>query len=123
MLEPLPLTWYIESPIDYEHKQYVLFDYLQKVEISFINKKLSPHLLHIEKMIIEMSAFENLIQEYRGQFNKHRYIYLFDNPKLSGENEETLEEIIKIIDFSIPQVKTRIDLGYKIFKKNRQILY
>lgn len=123
MVEPLPITWYSESPIDFEYKQYILFAYLQKVENSFINKIVSPHLLHMEKMLDEMSTFDKLIDDYRGQFDRHRYIYLFKDNKLTGENDEMLMEVRKIIDFSIPQLKTRIDFGYKVFEKNKQILY
>lgn len=123
MVEPLPITWYSESPIDLEYKQYILFAYLQKVENSFINKILSPHLLHMEKMLEEMSTFERVISDYRGQFDKHRYIYLFKDNKLTGENDEMLEEVRRIIYFSVPQLKTRIDFGYNVLEKNKQILY
>ncbi len=36
----LTIDWYIKPPIDFEHKQYVLFAYLQKVDKSFMEKKL-----------------------------------------------------------------------------------
>ena len=123
MINQLPLTWYMESPIDFEHKQYVLLAYLQKVDTLFLLKNLSPHLLHMEKMINELKNYEISYEKIKKDFDKNRYIYFEDNPKLKGENDELIVEIKEIVKFSIPQVKTRIEFGYKIFEKNKQILY
>lgn len=122
MGEIIPITWYIESPIDFEYKQYVLLSYLQIVDKSFMNKKLSPHFLHMEKMIDEMMYFKESLNDVKKIFDSNRYLY-FDNEKLQGENNQLVEEIIEIVEFSLPQVKTRINLGKTILSKNRQILY
>ena len=50
----LNLDWYFESPLDFELKQYRLLSYLRVVEDSFLLKKLSPHLLHLEKIKTEL---------------------------------------------------------------------
>ena len=78
MSEIIPITWYIESPIDFEHKQYILLSYLQKVDNSFINKHLSPHFLHMEKMIIEMLSFQDSVLLMKKRFDKERYIFFKD---------------------------------------------
>jgi hypothetical protein len=118
----LPITWYTESPIDFEHKQYMLFNYLQKVDSNFQNKILSPHLLHLEKIMDELFYFENVFDMIIGDFNKNRYQY-FDNPKLEGENNKLIYEIREIVDFAIPQIEPRIKFGYSVLKRNSQILY
>lgn len=118
----LPITWYTESPIDFEHKQYMLFNYLQKVDSNFQNKILSPHLLHLEKIMDELFYFENVFDMIIGDFNKNRYQY-FDNPKLEGENNKLIYEIREIVDFAIPQIESRIKFGYSVLKRNSQILY
>lgn len=123
MSEIIPVTWYLDSPIDFEHKQYILLSYLQKVDDSFLYKKLSPHYLHMEKMIIEMLNFQNSLLDIKNRFDKERYIFFNDNPKLKGENNELVKEINEIVEFSLPQVKTRLDLGKFILKKNNQLLY
>ena len=123
MSNQLPLTWYIESPIDFEHKQYILLNYLQKVDTSFLLKNLSPHLLHMEKIVDELKNYEESYEKMKKGFDKNRYIYFNDNPKLIGENDNLIIEIKEIVSFSIPQVRTRIDFGYKILEKNRQILF
>jgi hypothetical protein len=123
MVDIIPVTWYIESPIDFEHKQYVLLSYLQTVDGSFMDKKLSPHLLHLEKMINEMLNFKESLNDIKKRFDKERYIFFEDNSKLEGENNRLVEEIREIVEFSLPQVETRIKLGQIILTKNQQILY
>lgn len=118
----LSLTWYIDSPIDSEYKEYLLFSYLQKVDSDFYKKILSPHLLHLEKLIDELISFESSFQKVKNTFDKNRYVY-FENVKLEGENNEILYEIKDLISFSIPQIEPRISLGYKILKKHNQVLY
>ncbi len=123
MIDIIPVTWYIESPIDFEHKQYVLLSYLQTVDGSFMNKKLSPHLLHMEKMINEMLNFNESLSDMKKRFDKERYIFFEDNSKLEGENNHLVEEISEIVQSSLPQVEARLKLGQTILLKNKQILY
>ena len=118
----LSLNWYTESPIDFEHKQYLLFSYLQKVDSDFMLKKLSPHLLHMEKIMDELIGFQSSFTLIKKNFDKNRYVY-FENIKLEGEDNSLLTEIKEIVEFSLPQVEPRIKLGYKILKKNNQILF
>ncbi len=123
MADLLPINWYIESPIDFEHKQYVLFAYLQKVDHSFFFKNLSPHLLHMESLIRELHEFKDSFKDIKRKFDKERYIFFKDNPKLIGEDNQLVYEIKEIVEFSIPQVECRILTGNKILQKNRQVLY
>lgn len=118
----LSVTWYSDDPIDFEYKEYLLFAYLQRVESSFQNRVLSPHLLHMERIIDELLMFRGSFEEIKKTFNKNRYVYL-DNKKLEGENDKFIIEIKELVEFAIPQVQPRIDHGYKILKKNRQILF
>ena len=122
MQELLSITWYTEEPLDLEYKEYLLLAYLQKVENSFQEKILSPHLLHMERMIDEMVMFEACFKEIKKTFDKNRYVY-FENVKLQGEDNSLINEIKELVQFSIPQVRTRVNHGYKILKKNRQILF
>jgi len=123
MSEIIPITWYMESPIDFEHKQYTLLSYLQKVDESFMYKKVSPHLLHMEKMINDMLNFQESLSQMKKRFDKERYIFFDDNFKLDGENNNLIGEIDEIVGFSIPQIKTRINLGNFILLKFKQVIY
>lgn len=116
-------TWYIEPPYDFEYKQYILLDYLQKVDKSFIQKILSPHLLFMNVIIQDLFIYKNSYIKMKKRFDKERYIFFDDNSKLIGEDNESIDVVNEIIDFSIPQIKSRIELGNNILKRHRQILY
>ena len=117
------VNWFQTPPIDFEHKQYLLYAYLQCVDKSFLGRKVSPHLLHLQKLLNEMDIFLCKYTQMKEAFNKKRYHY-FDNPKLEGEENVEVDQIVEIVDFSIPQVKSRIEQGYVIYKKYpEQILH
>ena len=122
MYELLPITWYFDTPIDYEHKQYCLLAYLLKVDNDFLNKVLSPHLLHLEKLKTELIEFNSSYIKTINSFEKGRYIYLKDDNQPKLENPHILE-IKEIVDFSIPLINLRIDLGYQILNQKKQVLY
>jgi hypothetical protein len=123
MEELINVNWYIEPPIDFEYKQYKLLAYLQKVDDAFIKKILSPHLLYLEKLEIELLNYKTSFDVMNYSLNKQKYIYFKDNSKIDGINNDLIIEIIELVDFSIPQVKSRIIFGKKILEKNKQILY
>ena len=123
MIDIIPITWYIDEPIDFEFKQYTLLAYLQKVDKSFLYKRLSPHLLHMEEMIMDMVMFRESFVDMRKKFDKNRYIFFKENPKLEGENNLIIEDIREIVEFSIPQIETRLTLGNYILQKHKQVLF
>ena len=119
----MPLDWYQSPPIDFEHKQYMLYAYLQSVDKTFLNRRVSPHLLHLERLQEEMDYFMTKYVLMKKVFDRNRYLY-FDNPKLKGELNSEVEDIVEIVDFSLPQIESRIKQGYIIFEKYpKQILY
>jgi len=123
MIQTLPIDWYIKDPIDFEHKSYMILGYLQTVDYSFIvDKKVSPYLLHLERLLEELDLFEVSYYKMLEGFNTNRYKY-FESPKLEGENNELVLEIKEIVGFSTPLIETRIDYGYKVLNKYNQLLY
>lgn len=118
----LNLCWYFESPLDFELKQYKLLSYLREVEDSFLLKKLSPHLLHLEKIKKELTNFKGSYDNLYGGLVKNEYIFFNDN-SLNGIDNEELSIIIDVVDFSLPQIESKISLGYSILKKHKQILF
>lgn len=121
-MELLSTTWYFEFPFDYEIKLYNLLSYLRVVEDSFIKKCLSPHLLHLEKMENELLNFKTSYDKLIDGFNKKQYKY-FENEPIIGLDNSDMLEIYGIVDLSIPQIKSKIDMGYKIYKTSPQLLY
>ena len=119
----LDLDWYSQAPVDFEHKQYVLYAYLESVDKSYLSKKVSPHLLHLERLKDEMDYFISKCIIMQKVFDKNRYAY-FDNPKLEGEDNVELSKIVEIVDYATHHVDARIRSGYVLFEKYpKQILY
>ena len=119
----LDLDWYSKPPIDFEHKQYLLYAYLTTVDKSYLIKKVSPHLLHLERLKDEMDYFISKWIIMQKVFDKNRYVY-FDNPKLEGEDNIEMNQIVEIVDYASPLVNAKIRQGYLLFEKYpRQILY
>lgn len=121
-MELLKPTWYFDQPFDYEIKQYKLLSYLRYVEDCFLKKILSPHLLHLEKIEKELSFFKNNHDSFMERLEKKKYLF-FENEEVLGLEENNIPEIYDIVVFSIPQVKSKIIMGYKIFERYNQILY
>ena len=75
----LKLDWYIEHPIDFEYKNYILLDYLQSVDKSYQLHQLSPYLLWTEKLTLELKDF-NLKKDLF--INSINSTYLFNSTKV-----------------------------------------
>ena len=119
----IDLDWYSQSPIDFEHKQYLLHAYLQTVDKSYLEKKVSPHLLHLERLKEEMDYFISKWIIMQKVFDRNRYSY-FDNPNLEGEENLELSRIVEIVDYANPQVFAKIKQGYILFERYpNQVLY
>lgn len=121
-MELLSLDWYIRHPIDFEEKQYLLYAYFQTVDQSYLQMKVSPHLLHLEKLNHNMIVFHKNFIKFDKELDDRTYKW-FDNPLMEGRDNIILSEVFDIVDFSIPLVKGKIIQGYKILNKKDQILY
>ena len=55
----LKVDWYLEQPLDFEYKNYILLDYIQSVDKSYQIHQLSPYLLWTERLIDELKDFDN----------------------------------------------------------------
>lgn len=120
----LNLNWYSEIPIDFEHKHYVLLDYIMKVDESYSNLKLSPYLLWTEKLVSDMDIFLNAHHQFIAGLKRpiescNGYAIVYKN---TVELDE-IKEIFEIVDYSKPILISKIKLGYKIFEKYPQLLF
>ena len=126
MEDLLEIDWYFQSPIDFEYKQYRLFSYLQKCDASFYEKIFSPYLLHTEKLVNEMEVtFQNIKAFERSVTKKSVFmslegLYIGDKTIPKMEEIQTVEEII---EFSLPLLYQRVELGNKLAKRYPNILY
>jgi len=118
-------SWYYENPIDFEHKQWVLFAYLKNVDEAFYNRIFSPWLLHTEKIVDDMRISLDYIESFKRKITKKSVLFSMEGlawieQKPKEIETEVIEEILK---FSIPLLEQRIDLGRKLFSKYPTILH
>lgn len=119
----LNLNWYSESPIDFEYKNYVLLDYLMKIDESYSNLKLSPYLLWTEKLVSEMEIFINYHSGFKNNLKKKIKEIRGFEIIYHEEDLSEIGEIIEIVDYSKPILESKIKMGYKIFEKYPQLLF
>jgi len=119
----ISITWYIEPPIDFEYKQYVLYGYLKIVDECFYQKILSPHFLYLEKLSSELITFKNHMDSFKSDIQKNEYIYFDNKFTIKDLQDEYVDQVYEIVEFSIPLIDSRIKLGENILKKTKQILY
>ncbi len=122
----LKIDWYLDQPIDFEYKNYILLDYIQSLDKSYQLHQLSPYLLWTERMVIELREFNQRKKDFFNFFERKKLIV--DNGKLSlktvglSETEE-IKTIIELIDYSTPLLESKVKLGYKLLSKYPQILF
>ena len=121
----LKLNWWMDSPIDYEHKKWVFLDYLKKLDDSFIEQQFSPSLLHSEKLLSDMEISHVNMLESRLGLIKKRFIIRdgmlgFQSVDLSDGNIDTFFDIL---DYSIPLLKHKVEFGRKLWRDNPTLLW
>lgn len=120
----LGLNWFMSEPIDFEHKNYLLLSYVSEVENSYSVKRLSPYLLWTEKLVGELKIFKENIQNFEGSIRREiigvsRSGLIYEEIK----KPQKLDELIEIVDYSKPILESKLEVGYKLFKKYPQVLY
>jgi|TARA_B100001778_G_C18530877_1_gene603534 hypothetical protein len=125
-MELLKLTWWMDEPIDFEYKQYILLDYLQKIENHFINKDFSPYLLHTEKLYEEMAINLEFIDAFEEEMTSSHIV--FSQKGIGWEDTELptikeLEEMKSILKFSVPLIRSKVQLGKELWKNSPTILW
>jgi hypothetical protein len=121
----LKFDWYLEEPIDFEHKNYILLHYLQEIDKSFSERKLSPYLLHTQNLVIDMKRFREIEESIRKNFKSELISFNLQTGLIRKKEDEfkPLKEILEVIDFSIPQLEAKIQFGFKLLTKYPQIIY
>ncbi len=126
-MEPLllPLNFYYSDPIDFEHKNYLLLAYLHRLDESFSLHKLSPYLLWTEKLVDEIKVFGNNYRYMSANLKRSIVGFSWESGIKYEEQEKINElvEVMEIVQYSLPQLESRVQLGYKLNTKYPQFLY
>jgi len=121
----LDLDWYIKPCIDFEYQNYILLDYLSKIDSAFAIHQLSPYLLYTEKLIGELEIFRMNIKLFEKEIKRDIIGFSFKSGIIYSEikTPDKLKEVIEIVEFSKPLLDGKLKLGYKLFDKYPQLLY
>jgi len=119
-MKTLSETWFADGYIDFELKKYTLLAYLQEINRHFRENKLYPQLAEVIFHYNNLVAFRENKKFLQEQFPK----------KLSGvqieklqvlyeqmiQDDELIQELEEIIDYSAVHMKTAISNGTEIYE-------
>lgn len=118
-MQTLTVNWFTEGTLDFEYKQYVLLAYLEGVKQCFTQLRLYPQLADVIGHYRNLNAYkankqqfvEGLPQTLTGidlqRFTMH---YTPNVP-----NDEALEVIDEIVDFSLPRLQAQAEAGRQLY--------
>lgn len=127
MKSTLSKNWITEKHIDFEYKKYVLLAYLQSVNEEFDATRLYPALSellsHYRNVIAIREGKESLYNSFPEKmagvdFAQFKMIY----EKMAAD-DSLMQEIVNIINFSIPQFENYLAEGKKIYDFIEEKLY
>lgn len=123
--ELLKEMWFCESPIDFEHKSYKLMAYLTRVDTAFSEKVFSPYLLHTERLVDDIRGTMQRIDEFSLMLTKRHVVFLNGGIFYNHETPrvEELDVIREILEFSMPLLVQRVELGRTLHRKFPAILF
>lgn len=112
-MKNLSPVWFLQSPIDVEHKYYILLDFLQSVNLEIKNKRVYSPIKRIFTLIKELNHFTNsgsiLIEDQRMTENEKKILLT----PLTLEESQEVEQIVKN---SLKILYKYADLGINLWK-------
>ena len=119
IMKTLDKNWITENIIDFEYKKYMLLAYLKEVSVQFEEQKLYPSLsdliFHYRNLLKLRESKNNLFESFpermvKTDLDHFKIIY----EKVAGD-DEIMQEIQHIINYSIPKIEYHLSDGKKIY--------
>ena len=119
-MKTLSETWFAEGYIDFELKKYTLLAYLQEVNGYFYENKLYPQLADIIFHFNNLVAFRENKKFLQEHFPKKLSVIQLEKLQLLYEqmiqDDELMQELEEIINFSEDKMKGTIHSGTEIYE-------
>ena len=119
-MKTLSETWFAEGYIDFELKKYTLLAYLQQVTSYFSESKLYPQLSDVIFHYNNLQALKENKKFLQEQFPKKLTGVQIEKLQLLYEqiieDDELMQELEEIINFSAEKLKTTITNGTEIYE-------
>src|SRR5574339_767232 len=119
-MKSLSETWFAEGYIDFELKKYTLLAYLKEVDKYFNERKLYPQLSDIIFHFNNLVAFRENKKYLQEHFPKKLNGFQMEKLQLLYEqiieDDELMQELEDIINFSADKLKNTISSGTEIYE-------
>lgn len=119
-MKTLSETWFADGFIDFELKKYTLLAYLQEVNKYFGENKLYPQLGDIIFHYNNLVAFRENKKYLQEQFPKKLSMIQMEKLQMLYEqmieDDELMQELEEIINFSAGKIKSTITNGTEIYE-------
>src|SRR5829696_5045727 len=119
-MKTLSETWFADGYIDFELKKYTLLAYLQEVNKYFDENKLYPQLGDIIFHYNNLVAFRENKKYLQEQFPKKLSMIQMEKLQMLYEqmieDDELMQELEEIINFSAGKIKNTITNGTEIYE-------
>ena len=120
-MKTLSETWFTEGFIDFELKRYTLLAYLQEVNKYFNQQKLYPQLADLIFHYNNIVSFRENKKYLQEQFPKQLTEVNLKQLEVLYErmiaDDELMEELENIINYSVNKMKSAITSGTEIYEK------
>lgn len=114
--------WFLEDPIDTEHKYYILMDFLMKAKDKFNKKGFEKHFKEVLILRRDLESFDK-----KTEFSQRTLAHMTDVDKntfynMLDKNLEKIEEIVKIVKNSIETIDKFLEENEEISIKYNSLV-
>jgi hypothetical protein len=118
-MKSLGINWFIEGSIDFEHKKYILLDYLQEINRHFDKSKLYPNLTDLIFHYNNLLNFKNNKSALQQAFPQRLTKADIEAVKLTYEkivqDDFSMKEIENIISYALHKMDPALQTGREIY--------
>ncbi|MFI5159008.1 MAG: hypothetical protein ACHQF4_09080 [Sphingobacteriales bacterium] len=118
-MNSLGLNWFIEGSLDFEHKKYVLLNYLQEINRHFDKSKLYPNLTDLMFHYNNLLDFKQNKTTLQQTFPQYLTSADIEAVKLTYkkivEDDSSMQEIERIITYALIKMDPAIQIGKEIY--------
>jgi hypothetical protein len=119
-MNSLDKDWLTKGLIDFEYKKYVLLAYLQHVKGEFNDKKLYPFMsdlvFHYQNLIQLKENKQLIYENFPERITKADFEKLSLTYQKIIEDDNIMQQLEEIVEFSLPQFKQLLNEGKDIYE-------
>jgi hypothetical protein len=114
--------WFLDDPIDVEHKYYILMDFLHKAKLKFYEKGFEKHLKEILTLKKDLESFDKKTEFTQRtlanmtEVDKNNFYNLLD------KNLDFIDEIVSIVKNSIETINLFLEENVETIEKYNSLV-